>query len=241
MLGDIRLGRIIGLPWKGRALRRKKYPLAFPLSESQLEILDELERYGPINPNKLCKKAGKAYSFVFNTLKNFELRGMVTLRREKNEKGTYSKIYELALEGVLFILQRQLGPIHPDYGFINNLINKYESLLPLIFGKWNHFRKMKVETIAFLRLKVLVDSYVKEPLSFKRGTGFIPGMERIELINWFFYFQFHHFKYGEAWITTIKQDEELKEYTINELKAYQKRLEQTNNIIEETVILLETP
>ena len=122
------------MPWKGRAYRRKNYPGAFALSEKQIEVLEELARRAPANAYQVHKTSGKAYSFVFNTLKELERRKMVVSRIERTEKETMAKIYDLTLESVLFILHRQLLPADFDFTQARKTIEKYESLLPLVFG-----------------------------------------------------------------------------------------------------------
>ena len=234
---------ITGTSWKGRARLRKKYPGSFSLSESQIEILEGLAKIAPSNAYQIHKNCGKAYSFVYNTLKELERRNMIfTKRKEQTEKGTVANIYDLNLESVLLILQRQQRSSNYDFSKSSDILEKYGELLPLVFGKWKYFESKvngKVKEIANHRLKVLVDSYVSNPLSFKRGTASIPGMETKQLVTWFFYFQFNHFKYSEPWIAALKGDETIKNYVINELKEYQKRLDDINNLIEENVTLLE--
>lgn len=237
------MGKVTGIPWKGRAYLRAKYPGAFPLSESQIEVLLGLAREAPTNAYKVAKITGKAYSFVFNTLKELERRKKIVFKgKQRTEKGTTANIYDLSLDGVLLTLKREMRLADTDEWdreFIRTIIEKYSSLLPLVFGKWRHFEKMKVKKIASFRLKVLVDTYAKDPLSFTRGTGFLPRMETEQLVCWFFYFQFRHFKYGKAWMTALEQDKEIRVYVIKELKAYQKRLKNVNTLIEKTLAFFE--
>ena len=241
---------ITGGPWKGRKRLRKKYPLAFPLSESQLEILDGVARYGPINPNKLRKKVRKAYSFVFNTLKNFEMRKMVTLRREKNEKGSYSKIYDLALEGILLILYRRMRTdkaIEKNSFSIRKVIDTYSSFLPLVFGKWKYFEDLGLESLLLTRLKITVDTYNRNP--FERGTGFYPWLEKEpQIVRFFYLFDFYrledHFITNfdpKKWINALKHDEDLKTYMIQELKNDQKGLKNRQKWVETIIRFIEKP
>jgi len=242
-----RLGEVRGGPWKSRAYLRKKYPGILPLSEAQIEVFEFLAKMAPTNAYKIAKESGKAYSFVYNSLKILEMKKMaVDKGKKKTEKGTMANIYDLTLEGVLLILHLQLSrPYYEEtktnYNFIRRLLENYQSLLPLVFGKWEHFEKMKVTKIAFHRLEMLVNTYAHDPGSFTPGSGFPRGMETEQKICWFFYFQGHMFNYSEVWVATLKQDEEIKKYVINAMKAYQKRLENTRSLIKKTVSLLETP
>jgi len=153
-----------------------------------------------------------------------------------------TQTYDLSLKGVLLVLKKELAPADTErwnYSLIQKIIRKHSSLLPLIFGKWSYFDKMKVWKIARFRLKVLVDTYAADPLSFRKGTGVVPWMEMEQQICWFFYFQFNHLKFGKPWMTALKQDKEIRAYVVKELKAYQKRLENLNTIIDENLAFLE--
>ena len=237
-----------GMPWRGRAYLHKKYPWAFPLSESQLEVLDGLARNGPINPYKLGKSIRKAYSFVFNTLRELELRKMVTFLREKTEKGVYAKIYDLALEGVMLVLHREMNKgarEKKNLSFIRKIIEKYSHMLPLVFGKWRYFEKAGCAEMVLTRLKIIVDTHESNP--FKKGTGFYPWLEMEQQITRFFFF-FDTFKPDHqriidsdynAWMTALRQDKEIKSYVIQELKYEQKRLKNVQIQVEKSILFME--
>jgi len=243
LYGDDLQGKT-GRPWKGRAYLRAKYPGAFPLSESQIEVLEGLAKKGPTNAYKVAKITGKAYSFVFNSLKELKRRKMIILKgKEKTEKGTTANIYDLALDGVLLILHREMSSPRDDWDrskFIRTIIERYGCLLPLVFGKWAHFERMKVEKTAMFRLKVLVDTYSRDRWYLKKGTGIIPWMESEEQICWFFYFQFNHFNFEESWLNALKKDKEIHEYVIKQMRDYQKNLENIHKKIEENILFIES-
>lgn len=225
-----------------RAYLRAKYPGAFPLSENQIEVLEALSREGPTNAYKVAKSAGKAYSFVFNFFRELERRKMIAFKGQvKTEKGTKAKNYDLLLEAVLFVLHKKMlraDEDRGDYDLIHAIIKKYESLVPLVFGKWSHFKKMGVEKIAYFRLKVLVDTFKADPLGFKQGTTFIFGKlacEMEENVCWYFYFQFQHFKYDLAWMDALRQDKEIKNYVIKELQLFRENMSKLDGIINGTL------
>lgn len=246
------MGKVTGLPWKGRAYLHKKYPGAFPLSENQIKVLEGLARNGPMNTNKLRKKIGNAYSFVHGTLRELERRKMVTLlRKERTEKGTEAFVYDLALEGILLVLQREMRKAEFDkwnHAFISKIINRYSSTLPLVFGKWNHFKETSVDEMALVRLKALVDTYVANRLNFEKGTGFLPWKEMEEQVCWFFYFTGFYppahegwsgVKDPAAWLSAWKQDQEIRNYVVKELEEYQKRLNNLGILIEKSISFLQ--
>jgi hypothetical protein len=241
---------IKGIPWKGRAYLRKKYPGAFPLSESQIEILEGLARKAPTNAYMVAKTTEKAYSFVFNTLKELKRRKIVVFKGKKTtEKGTTANIYDLALDGVLLVLQREMRFADVDEWnreFIRGTIEKYSSLLPLVFGKWKYFEKVGLGKIILTRLKITVDTHESNP--FKKGTGFYPWLdEEQQITRFFFLFDFdrlhNHFIPNfdaKAWITALKQDEELKAYITQELRQDQKRLKNMQINREKVVLFMES-
>jgi hypothetical protein len=233
-----------GTPWKGKAYLRKKYPGAFTLTENQIEILEELAKIAPSNAYQIHKNTGKAYSFVYNTLKELERRKMIFIKsKEQTEKGTTANLYDLNLESVLLILQRQQRSPNYDFSKSRDILEKYSDLLPLVFGKWKYFEaieKGKIKERANHRFKVLVDSFVSSPLSFKKGTSAYPGIDMKNITTWFFYFQFNHFKVGKPWLEALKGDKEIKNFVIKELKDYQIFLNKIDKIIEENITFLET-
>lgn len=100
---------IKGLPWKGRAFQRKKYPRSVPLSKEQLNLLKKFAKTAPTNAFKLSKSTKKAYSFVHDTLIEFERRKIASSRSDKSEKQTPERIYDLELEGIFWILEKELN------------------------------------------------------------------------------------------------------------------------------------
>lgn len=197
---------------------------------------------GKISPRKLAKRTRELYSLVYYSIKDLESRRIALPRgKKKTEKGTSATVYDLSLEGVLLLLQREMRYAETNKWnrkLIQEVVDKYSYLLPLVFGKWHHFKKMQVEKIASFRLKVLVDTFVADPSGFKKGTTFIfgkRGCEMEENVCWFFYFQLQHFKYGLAWMNALRQDEEIKNYVIGELQLFRKNIAKLDGIINSTL------
>lgn len=238
-----------GIPWKGRAYLRKRYPGAFPLSEGQIQVLRGLAKEGPINTYRLAQKTGKAYSFVFNSLKELERRKMILIKRtDDTERGTKAKIYDMNLEGVLLILQREVS--HEvkkrDHGFIRKIIESYSSFLPLVFGKWNYFKKTGLEKLFLLRLKITLDTHKYDHL--RKGTGYFPWLEdKQQIVRFFYLFDFYRFEDHfindfnvKTWLTALKEDKEIKDYMIRELKNERRRLENRQIRVDKVVLFMES-
>ena len=239
-----------GGPWKGRAYLRKKYPHAFPLSESQLKVLEELAKNAPTNPNKLNKKLKKAYSFVYDTLVELECRKIVSLRWEKSEKGRASRIYDLDLEGVLLVLyiwMRNSELAKRNHSLIVKTIEKHSSRLPLVFGKWQYLREAGLEDIALTRLKIMVDTHRSNP--FRRGTGFYYWLEmEQQLTRFFFLFDFYRLDDNpivgfdfKAWMNALKNDEEIRAYVTQELEYELRTLKNQQTIVEKVISFMQSP
>ena len=229
--GSDSLGKVTGIPWKGRAYLRAKYPGAFPLSGSKIEVLLGFAREAPTNAYKVAKTTGKAYSFVFNTLKELERRKKVVFKgKQRTEKGTTANIYDLSLEGVLLTLKTEMRLADTDEWnrkFIRRIIEKYSPLLPLVFGKWDHLVKMGVEKPALIRLKIVVDNLHM----LRRGDPTVPGKTIEQKINWFFYlgsvykFSFLLAKDPIVWVNAWKEDDEIRAFCIEEIEQHVRRYE----------------
>lgn len=240
---------VIDSPWKGRAYLRKKYPGAFPLSEGQLRVLEKLAENAPINPNRLSKRLRKAYSFVYNTLRELERRKIVKLRWEKGEKGRDSRVYDLDLEGVLLVfhmLMRSLDFAGRNRSLILRMIERHGSDLPLVFGKWKHLREAGLEDVALKRLKITVDTHRGNP--FRRGTGFYPWLEMEQQITRsFFLFDFYRLDDNpivgfdfKVWMNALKNDKEIRAFIIQELEHEQRTLKNQQAIVEKVLFFLES-
>jgi hypothetical protein len=224
-------GGATGIPWKGRAYIREKYPSALPLTLKQLDVLKGLAQSAPINPNKLSKKLKYAYSFVYTTLRELERRKIVSMHREKNEKGTLSRIYDLEIEGVLWILAEEMKTSNEwNHSLIGTLIERHRPKLPLVFGKWQYFREAGLEDLVLTRLKIAVDTHSAYP--FQKGTGYYPWLEMEQQITRFFFlWDFYRgsnnpikgFNFA-TWINALKNDKEIRAFVIQELEYEQKVL-----------------
>jgi hypothetical protein len=213
-----------------------------------MEVLEGLAKESPTNGYRIAKKTGKAYSFVFNSLKELEKHKIVFLKgKEKSRKGTMAKIYDLSLEGVLRVLHNELLGFDADKWnrpFIRQIMEKHSSMLPLIFGKWNYFKKSGSERTVFLRLKWIVDTHANHP--FERGAGFYPWLEMEEQITRFFFLvdiyrldnQFISNFDARAWLTGLKQDKEIAKYVIQELENEKRRLKNMQARIDDVALFM---
>jgi len=232
-----------------------------PLLKSEITALVTLANEGPLNVYQIAKKVGKRYSLMFNAVKLLELRQFVKLAEKKQTiKGTTANVYKIALQGVLFVLERELASVtktKPEmmnywtndqtrevYDMIYRIIGKHESLLPLVFGKWDYFRKRGVEKGAISRLTRVV--YKRNYLGF---YDFEPGgpIEKEIIVrriyNIFFFtgtwlpetLEFDGFKlpYDDIneWMSMWKGDPDIKAYVTKELKEYQERAREVDTFI----------
>lgn len=209
------------------------------LSKSQAAVFSKLADEGPLNAYQIAKKAGKRYSVVFNAIKELEKYRLVKLKaKERTIKGTMAKVYDLTLRGVLFALEVEMAPADTErwnYDLIHKIIRRYDSLLPLVFGKWSYFEKMGVGKTALFRVKMIADNQEL----FERGTVSFedyvsPGLKTEQKIIWFFYFWGFYPARLEGWGGVAdpkvwkhvwKQDEDIKAFVVEKFKEEQKRLQ----------------
>ena len=207
-----------------------------------------IAKIGPTNGYAISKKSGRAYSFVFNSLKEMEKRKLaVLLRREPTKRGTKSKIYDLTFDGVLLVLKNvfYLPDMKIDKIDFSNIIKRYGSMLPLVFGKYEYFKEIGLENMYLLRLNIIVRGYTRS--SFRKGTGYYPWLEKAEQITRYFYlFDFSRLYNSflknfdpKVWLNALRNDKEIKEYVIEELQQDKKNLEDHARVITKTISYLE--
>jgi len=231
---------------KWKIVRRLEYPP--PILESDWKVLDVLADLGPTNAYQIKKKTGKAYSLVFNALRKLERMRKVRLEEKaKTEKNTIANVYDLTLDGVLLLLNKEMRSVDTDRwnrSFVGKIIEKYAYMLPLVFGKWRHFERIGLGKIFLTRIKIIVDTHESHP--FRKGTGFYRWLETKEQVTRFFFlFDYsrleNHFIPNfdtKAWLTALKQDEEMRNYIIKELEYEQRSLKNMQNRVKEIFLFL---
>jgi hypothetical protein len=235
--------------WKERGYVRKKYPCSLPLSIEQLKILRKLAGIAPTNANKLSKSTRKAYSFVHETLIEFERRKIASSRLDKSEKQTPERIYDLELEGIFWIIDDAVLGRKNDKecnDLVIRMLKHYRSKLPLVFGKWSYFRDLGLEDLFFTRLWILVGQHNANP--FYKGTGVYPWLEMEHQMNRYFYlFDFHryynHFINNfdpKIWVNALKNDEEIRDFVVQELEAESKLLKNNLENVEFVLSVLQS-
>jgi hypothetical protein len=229
------------VPWRERGFVRKKYPGILRLTKSQLNLLKKFGINAPTNANKLCKMSGKAYSFVHETLVEFERRKIVSSVVVKSRKKTKERIYDLELEGIFWIIEDVVMGRKNDKecnDLIIRMLKHYRDKLPLIFGKWSYFRDLGLEDQFFIRIWHLVGTHMNNP--FYKGTGYYPWLEMEHQMNRFFYlFDFYryydHFIINfdpKIWINALKNDKEVRDFVVQELEAELKVLNNQHENVE---------
>lgn len=109
------------------------------LTETEEKILRALAEKGPrtyydiYKKEKLCSS-----STAWKLIKNLEKNGYVEVKKEEmfRFRGRKKKFYGLTLRGLSVALQKR-----PGWEHIDTIAKQQEKLLPLIFGKWRHFKE----------------------------------------------------------------------------------------------------
>jgi hypothetical protein len=191
---------------------------------------------------------------VMRHVRRFRLVEKGYVRVEKGKRN--AKCYFITLEGILCVLYGELSrtdlkkwnydykQLLRGYNQIHEIIRKHESLLPLVFGKWDYFRKYGVEKGALFRLIKVV--YRRDRLGFF-GSLTRGRMEKEIIVgriyNIFFFtgtllpetLEYDGWKRPcedlNQWTAMWKGDPDIKVYITKELKEYQKRLRMANTDI----------
>jgi hypothetical protein len=235
------------MPWKHRKFTHKKYPLAMALSTEKLKLLKKLALCAPTNAHRLSVVTKKAYSFVYESLNEFEHRKIASGIFVKSAKGTKEKVYDLELEGIFWILQEVVFGRKNDKecsDLIVRMMKHYDSKLPLVFGKWSYFRDLGLEDHFFIRLWYLVGTHMSNP--FYKGTGYYPWLEMEHQMNRYFYlFDFYrydnHFIINfdpKIWVNALKNNKDIREFVVQELEAELKVLDTQHGNVEFILSLL---
>lgn len=233
---------------RGRVTKGMRFPL--PLTKSQIIALSTLADKGPTNIYQIMKENGKAYSLMFNAIKELEKCMLVMfVEKKQTSKGTMANVYDLTFSGILAVLEIELAPEDTErwnYVKIRKIIKKYADWLPLVFGKWIFFQKMGTEKIALFRLKKIVEN---QQLIRDKGEPLAPTSDMKTQVCWLFYFlglfpasaafdewQIRHDT--EAWMNGWKQDKDITAYFMKELENYRKRLKNLGAIVERHITLI---
>jgi hypothetical protein len=231
------------LPWKDRKFVHDNYPTILPLSKAQLKILKKFAYMAPTNANRLSKETKKAYSFVHDTLIALEQRKIISSIDVKSVKHTPERIYDLELEGIFWLIRDDIFARKNDkvaYNLIITLLKHYRSKLPLVFDKWSYFRDAGFEDLFFNRLWFLAELHKKD-----RVYKDTIEMQR-QLTKFFYLFDFYNltspiFKFDvKAWFTAWRNDSEIRDFVIKELKNDAQLLKIHLTNAEDVVIFLES-
>jgi len=111
-------------------------------SNTDREFLLYLARNVESNKYDIHKKSGKSYSNVYNSIKYLLEKGLIEkTRSEPGKKNRNMKVdyYRLTDAGWM-----PISGYKPFWQHIDEIAERNESKLPLIFGKWDFFRKNAV-------------------------------------------------------------------------------------------------
>jgi DNA-binding Lrp family transcriptional regulator len=120
---------------------------------NDVRVLLHLAENGPSSQFEIAKKAGVDYSSVHDAVKRLEKAGLIRMAEEKlNEKRVKSKIYHLTLTGLCRALDTQ-----KLWDKVDTVLEKWEHLEPMLFGKWKSWTGKPLREEALLALKHTVD------------------------------------------------------------------------------------
>jgi len=190
-------------------------------------VIETLGKEGPLNIYQIAKKERRSYSVIFRAVKRLEGISVLKMTEErKNEKGVTSKIYELTLLAIPYVVSKDN---------VERVMEKWQNLDPLILGKWRH-----------LTTAVDVDAFVKHINAARIQLSWVAGSKNEEEIRRCFrdaiyepFFTYGvHYRKGKAipssvpnakkWIKTFKADKEIKEDVLDFLS---RRIEKQEKVL----------
>ncbi len=227
------------VPWKNRGFVHKNYPGILPLTKSQLNLLKKFGINAPTNAHKLCKITRKAYSFVHETLEEFERRKIVSSTSVKSKKKTKERIYDLELEGIFWIIENVVMRRKNDKecnDLIIRMLKHYSSKLPLVFGKWSYFRDLGLEDLFFTRLWFLLGTHKES--TYNKVT-------EQQITRYFYLFDFYNLNNFlkldvKAWLLALKNDCEINTFVVKELECDRDLLKNDLTNIEDVLSFLQS-
>ena len=109
----------------------------------------------------LPKKIDKNYRKILRYVHCLEHRGLIQLSRTERskKKGKDRKIYSLTIFGLIALL-KIIAKLKPEEfkKKIDELAGKYETMLPLLFGKWSFFENNNLKETILNRLEKTLQS-----------------------------------------------------------------------------------
>lgn len=190
----------------------------WPLSNRQKQILKLLAEQGPQNIYQISKKLNVEYSVAHVNVKKLEKQGTVKLLKTvDSQKGGKAKIYGLTLAG----LCRALTQIPELWNKIDNILDKWVNLEPLIFGKWKYLRSKGPSEDLIKSLKEAVKETANREIRDEKNKIIADGYHPQKFFRQDFFnslFDFIPRFQTEIWIEIIRGDEELKEWAIKETR-----------------------
>jgi DNA-binding PadR family transcriptional regulator len=185
-----------------------------------------------VNPDKTAYAVEKQLKIerhtVLDSLELLEKAGLVKITdRKKLETGLERKEYRVTPQGVVALLQG-----HPEYiqlskEYVRDLAEVQKPFLPLIFGKWDTFRKNKMEDTARKYLLVCVQRDKKETdrlAEVASGRELSPSLYATEIMHRHFIYQgmliqstWFGSDESDRWATMIRNDKEFREMAEKEI------------------------
>jgi DNA-binding transcriptional ArsR family regulator len=190
------------------------------------KVLLFLAKNGEGSKWEISRGLKKAYSNVHSTIKELLDLGLIEVKRKrKSAKNPKMEVeyYRLTFSGLFAaLLQPKI-----TWEDICEIAERQAKMLPLIFGKWSHFRASGVPDEYLLRALKWVCSLAssQEPSVDSAMWGFS-----------LYIFQMAPPTEKVAWLKAVRSDQELREWALQEEKAFHafaKIVNTTFNLLQE--------
>jgi hypothetical protein len=117
------------------------------MKPSEHEILRHISQHGPKLGYGLGKEAGYSQKTGYEAAKSLTKKGFLSVKIVgKTRAGADKKEYSLTVSGIphaIVAIEKM-----PTKTMLRKISGHWADLLPLVFGKWHHFREQDVEDIA---------------------------------------------------------------------------------------------
>lgn len=178
--------------------------------ETELKILRQFANNKEVYQYTLHEKVGVSYRTTLRTLHSLKKRGWLQIVRkeESDKKGKERNVWAITFRGLLNLLAVD----EEVWQQIESIAEEQQKLLPLILGKWQHFKRCGVEDEQLSKmLKWLF--YMAWQKRLEKGEFVMPDFSM-------YVFNMTVFKERIHWLKAIHDDPELKPWALEEERSF---------------------
>jgi len=215
-MSDIKEPKLEGI----RSEEKQFVFLSPELREACIRILESLAQHDGLTKYRVETETRIAHGTVFKAFEELIHKGLI---KEKSSKlwrtGKQTVTYELSFGGFAAIYPRirRLGYLNRKAGK-KTFYERFSHFLPLILGKWNHFKEHGLQDVAASRLEY----------------SLLQAMNPEEIYTLFFLYPFSDRSLQQIWLNMIREDKEIQQkctnLTNNLISYHQGQINELENV-----------